>query len=306
EEIVRAMERRYGTANRIWVMDRGMVSEETIAFLKSGHRRYIVGTPKPLLKRFERELLREDWHEVREGVEVKLVRSPEGDKEQFILCRSRERLEKDWAILRRFEERIEERLRRMAARCERCRRDPQKVEREVGRVLGQNTRAARLFDVRVERTSDGRARLSWTRREEVRDWATLSAGCYLLRTNVRDWSDEELWKAYIQLTEAEAAFRIEKSDLALRPIWHQTEDRVLAHILVCFVAYVLWKTLAGWCRQAGLGDEPRRVLSELSEIRLVDVVLPTRGGPEIRKRCITRPTDHQAILLEKLNLRLPK
>ncbi len=305
EEIVRAMERRYGTANRIWVMDRGMVSEETIAFLKSGHRRYIVGTPKPLLKRFERELLREDWHEVREGVEVKLVRSPEGDKEQFILCRSRERLEKDWAILRRFEERIEERLRRMAARCERCRRDPQKVEREVGRVLGQNTRAARLFDVRVERTSDGRARLSWTRREEVRDWATLSAGCYLLRTNVRDWSDEELWKAYIQLTEAEAAFRIEKSDLALRPIWHQTEDRVLAHILVCFVAYVLWKTLAGWCRQAGLGDEPRRVLSELSEIRLVDVVLPTRGGPEIRKRCITRPTDHQAILLEKLNLRLP-
>ena len=107
------------------------------------------------------------------------------------------------------------------------------------------------------------------------------------------------------MTEAEAAFRIEKSDLALRPIWHQTEDRVLAHILVCFVAYVLWKTLAGWSRQAGLGDEPRRVLSELSEIRLVDVVLPTRGGPEIRKRCITRPTDHQAILLDKLNLRLP-
>ena len=140
-------------------MDRGMVSEETIAFLKSGHRRYVVGTPKPLLKRFERELLREDWHEVREGVEVKLVRSPEGEEEQFILCRSRERLEKDRAILRRFEERIEERWKHMAAR---------------------------LFEVRVERTSDGRARLSWTRREEVRDWATLSAGCYLLRTNVRD------------------------------------------------------------------------------------------------------------------------
>ncbi len=164
-------------------MDRGMVSEETIAFLKSGHRRYVVGTPKPLLKRFERELMREDWHEVREGVEVKLVRSPAGDEEQFILCRIRERLEKDRAILRRFEERIEERLKSMAARCERRRRGPQKVEREVGRVLGQNTRAARLFDVRVEQTSHGRPRLCWTKREELCDWATLSAGCYLLRTN---------------------------------------------------------------------------------------------------------------------------
>src|SRR3990172_3956734 len=141
--------------------------------------------------------------------------------------------------------------------------------------LGQNTRAERLFDVRIGTTGDGRAHLAWKKLDERRDWATLSAGCYLLRSNVSNWSDDELWSAYIQLTEAEAAFRIQKSDLSLRPIWHQKEERVLAHILVCFLAYVLWKTLGQLCRQAGLGDEPRRVLDELAEIRLVHVVLPT-------------------------------
>jgi transposase len=230
----------------------------------------------------------------------------EEDPEIFILCRSQDRFQKEDAIVRRFEQKIEARLTRMQARCERQRRDVAKVEREVGRVLGQNTRAARLFDVRVERTAEGGARLSWSKREAVRDWATLSAGCYLLRTNVTDWSDEDLWKTYIQLTEAEAAFRIHKSDLSLRPIWHQKQDRVLAHILVCFLAYVLWKTLAQWCAKAGLGDEPRRVLSELCEIRQMDVVLPTREGIEIRTRCVSRPSDHQQILLDRLGLRLPK
>lgn len=147
--------------------------------------------------------------------------------------------------------------------------------------------------------------MSWSRREAARDWATQSAGCYLLRTNVTDWSDEELWRTYIQLTEAEAAFRIQKSDLSLRPIWHQKQDRVLAHILVCFLAYVLWKTLAALCQRAGLGDEPRRVLTELEEIRVVDVVLPTRQGIEIKKRCLTKPSDHQAILLHHLGFQLP-
>ena len=138
-----------------------------------------------------------------------------------------------------------------------------------------------------------------------RRWSQLSEGRYVLRTNVRDWSDEELWKAYMQLTDADAAFRIHKSDLRLRPIWHQKQDRVLAHILVCFLAYVLWKTLAQLCQRAGLGNEPRRVLDEISEIRAVDIVLPTRHGPDIRRRCITRPSEHQAILLAKLQLDLP-
>ena len=111
--------------------------------------------------------------------------------------------------------------------------------------------------------------------------------------------------AYIQLTQAEGAFRIHKSDLSLRPVWHQKEGRVDAHILVCFLAYVLWKTLGQLCRQAGLGDEPRRVLDELRKIRVVDVVMPTQSGTTLRKRCITRPTEHQAILLQRLGLHLP-
>ena len=318
EHIVTTMEQRYGKSDRIWVMDRGMVSDDNIDFLREGGRRYIVGTPKSMLRKFEAELLKDDWNTIREGLEVKLCSWPrdgdeaadkgstDEDKETFILCRSRDRSEKEEAIVRRFEQKIETRLVSMTARCERQRRDPMKVEREIGRLLGQNTRAAKLFEVTVEKTKHGSARIEWKKAETARDWATLTAGCYLLRTNVTDWSDEALWKAYIQLTEAEAAFRIHKSDLKIRPIWHQKEDRVLAHIFVCFLAYVLWKTLGQMCERAGLGSEPRRVLDELSELRMMDVVLPTRSGIDIRRRCISKPTDHQQILLDRLKLRLPK
>jgi hypothetical protein len=305
EHIVETMEQRYGKSHRIWVMDRGMVSEENIAFLKEHGRRYILGTSKSHLKKFEQQLLEADWHTVHEGVDVKLCQSPEGDAETFILCRSRDRRQKDEAILRRFEERIAARLTAMQARCEKQRRDPQKVERDVGRLLGQNARAAGLFDVEVKADEQGGAKLTWRTITDRRDWATLSAGCYLLRSNVSDWSAEDLWQAYMQLTEAEAAFRIHKSDLSLRPIWHQKQDRVLAHILVCFLAYVLWKTLAAVCENAGLGHEPRRVLDELSHLRRIDVLLPTKNGPTLRRRCITKPTDHQAILLHHLGLTLP-
>lgn len=128
----------------------------------------------------------------------------------------------------------------------------------------------------------------------------------MLRSNIHDWTPEELWKAYIQLTEAEDAFRIQKNDLRIRPIWHQKEERVLAHILVCFLAYVLWKALEGQCRQAGLGDEPRKVFYELSQIKLTDVILPTRNGKEIRLICVGTPSKHQRILLQYLKLNLPK
>ena len=321
QHIVETMEERYGKSDRIWVMDRGMVSEDNIDFLREGGRRYIVGTPKSMLKKFEAELLKDNWNTIRDGLEVKLCARPRDDgnaseadeasnaaqdKEIFILCRSRDRSKKEESMVQRFEQKIEQRLVAMTDRCQKQKRNPMKVEREIGHLLGQNTRAAKLFDVTVEKTADGHARLKWEKIEAIRDWATLSAGCYLLRTNVTDWSDEELWKAYIQLTEAEAAFCIHKSDLKIRPIWHQKEDRVLAHIFVCFLAYVLWKTLGQMCQQAGLGNEPRRVLAELSELRMMDVVLPTRSGTEIRKRCLSKPTDHQQILLDSLKLRLPK
>jgi len=304
KEIVETMEKRYGKADRIWVGDRGMMSEKNVDFLKQGKRRYIIGAPKSALKKFEQELLREDWQSIRDGLAVKLCPSSDGE-ETFILCRSRDRREKEKAMHERFEKRIEEGLKKIEVSCSKKKCEPVKIATRVGKLMGRNTRAAGLFHVDVKTEPDGRAKLVWRKVEAWRDWAQLSEGCYLLRSNVTDWSAEDLWKAYIQLTEAEAAFRIHKSDLRIRPIWHQKDERVLAHILVCFLAYVLWKTLGEVCRAAGLGSEPRRVLAELGKITVVDVVLPTRSGVEIRRRCVTRPNDHQAILRQRLGLQLP-
>ncbi len=176
--------------------------------------------------------------------------------------------------------------------------------RRIGRLLERYNRASPLFDIDVKEL-DGKLDLSWTIHDTYIDWARLSEGHYLLRTNIPDWTPEDLWRAYIQLTEAEAAFRIHKQDLRLRPIWHQREDRVQAHILVCFLAYVLWKCLGQMCKQAGIGNEPRTVLQEIKNLTLIDVVLQTRTGTEIRLRCVSKPEQHLAILLQKLNLRPP-
>jgi transposase len=281
-----------------------MVSEKNVEYLREGGRRYIIGKARNSLKKFERELLSEDWKQVHEGLEVRLVPAP-GSQEVFILCRSADRRAKEQAMHERFEKRIEEGLAKLAESCRKKRQQPGVMQRRVGRLLGRNSRAAALFEVRVEADSSGAAQLRWSRSETWREWARLSEGCYVLRSNVTDWSAEELWRAYIQLTEAEAAFRIQKSDLQLRPVWHQRQDRVEAHILVCFLAYVLWKALGAICSQAGLGNEPRQVFEELSEISMVDVVLPTRTGQIIRKRCVSRPTEHQTILLQHLGLDLP-
>ena len=304
EEIVERIERLYGRAQRIWVLDRGMVSEENVRFLKQAQRRYIVGTQKGVLKRFERELRAADWHRVREGLEVRVCPAP-GGEEIFLLCRSAQRRQKEQAMHERFEKRIEEGLEKIAARCRKRKPLPAAVGQRVGRLLGQNSRAAGAFQVQIDVDADGFAKFRWKKIDRWREWARLSEGCYVLRSNVTDWSPEELWHAYMQLTEAEAAFRIQKTDLELRPIWHQKQERVEAHILVCFLAYVLWKALAQLCQRAGLGNEPRKVFQELAELSLVDVVLPTRNGVTIRKRCLSRPTEHQAILLQHLNLHLP-
>jgi len=305
EEIVEVMENRYGKANRIWVMDRGMASSDNFEFLNEEGRKYIVGANRKQLKKYEAELLKKDWRTVHLGLEVKRVDSPDG-QEIFILCRSRDRAKKEKAMHYRFEQRIEESLIRMANGCEKRRYQLKVIERRVGKLLGRNSRAAGLFDIKVEKGSNGGAMVSWTKRDDWRDWSRLSEGCYMLRSNIRDWSPEELWKAYIQLTEAEDAFRIQKNDLKIRPVWHQKEERVLSHILVCFLSYVLWKTLGGLCSRSGLGDEPRKVFHELSQIKLTDVVLPTRNGKEIKLRCIETPTKHQQILLQHLKLNLPK
>ena len=230
--------------------------------------------------------------------------APGGD-EVFIVCRSAARRTKERAIHDRFEQRITEGLEKIAASCRKHTQSALAIAQRVGRLLGSNSRAAKLFHVDVAADERGAAAVTWTMSSIWRDWARLSEGCYVLRSNLVEWTAEDLWTAYIHLTDAETAFRIQKSDLELRPIWHQKETRVQAHILVCFLAYVVWKTLSRWCHAAGLGEEPRKVLAELSQIRLVDVILPTRDGLELRKRCVSCPTEHQAILLQRLGLSLP-
>jgi Transposase DDE domain/Domain of unknown function (DUF4277) len=304
EEIVETMERRYGIADRIWVLDRGLISDDHVTWLKAHERQFIVGTPKSWLRRFERELATASWQHVRDGVEALLCTAPDGD-EVFVLCRSAERQAKERAMHARFEQRILEGLQVIATSCQKRAQSPVAIAQRVGRLLGRNSRAAKLFQVEIGTDARGAAAITWTTSTKWREWAHLSEGCYLLRSNLVDWRVQDLWTAYIHLTDAETAFRIQKTDLQLRPIWHQTEARVQAHILVCFLAYVLWKTLGQWCHAAGLGEEPRQVFAELAQIRLVDVVLPTRNGIELRKRCISRPTEHQAILLQRLGLSLP-
>lgn len=310
EEIITAMEARFGLAQRIWVMDRGMVSAETLAWLQATGRRYLVGTSRGELRKWAPALTdAHAWATVRAGVEAKTCRGPDGT-ETFVLVRSVERREKEQAIHARFIQRLESSLTRIAARLARARRpvDRGRLERQLGRLLGQNSRAAGRYviDVTPDLGVPAGCRLGWTVRPEWDDWARWSEGCYVLRTNIADWPPEALWQTYIQLTDAEAAFRIQKGDLGLRPIWHQRPDRVQAHILVCFLAYVLWKTLEQWQHRAGLGQSPRTVLAELHRIQSADVILPTTDGRELRLRCVVRPDPTQAALLDRLGLELPQ
>lgn len=368
QEIVEAIEQKYGRAHRIWVMDRGLVSEENLAFVRGRQGSYLVGTPKASLRKFEAHLLDQDWEQVEAGVEVKLVPSPDGH-ETFILARSAERRAKERAIHERFLARMEAGLKKLQAAIQSGRLcDEAVAQRRLGRLQGENPRAAKAFDVTIERagaqdtsssataestspeasqdhaaqdhaaqenaaqddarhvkTPRGQARkkskrsappspqlcLTWQRNARWSEWARLSEGCYLLRSNLNQTDPQTLWKHYIQLTDAEWAFRITKDELVLRPIWHQKEDRVKAHILVCFLAYAMWKTLASWMRRSGLGDAPRSLLAELSKIKTADVVLPVMASPdrpprELHLRCVTEPNPEQQLLLHRLGLRLPK
>ena len=148
--------------------------------------------------------------------------------------------------------------------------------------------------------------MTWRERGDWTEWADVTEGAYILRSNITEWSAEELWNLYIQLTEAEAAFRIQKSELKIRPVWHHTAERTKAHILVCFLAYALWKALAGWQKKARLGSSPRTILEEFQRVDSTDVVLPLESGQELRLRCIVQPDEAQRPLLAHLGLKLPR
>jgi transposase len=314
QAVVEAMEAKYGQAKRIWVMDRGMVSEKNLEFLRGRDASYIVGTPKAMLRNFEQHLVTKDWHEVQAGVEVKLVPGPDGT-EMYVLARSTDRREKEKAMHERFVGRLEAELKKLQAQTEKGRlRDSSVAHQRLGRLKERYWRASGAFDVKISSAPDtkGRTRLTvtWSRNTKWSDWSALSEGCYLLRTNLAETDPARLWKWYIQLTEAEWAFRIQKDELEIRPIWHQKEERVKAHILVCFLAYVLWKALAQWMKGAGLGDAPRTLVEEFAKIKSGDVVLTARsaGGRErpIRLRRVTTPDKAQKVLLHRLGLVVPQ
>lgn len=312
EEIVSTMERRFGRSDRVWVMDRGMTSEDNLAWFWQTKRRFLVGTPKAELKKWEQQILEEkDWSQVREGLEVKLCQGPDG-RETFVLCRSADRRKKEAAMHEKFSAHIEDGLQSLKRRLDGSKKKVGRggVERQIGRLLQRNSRAAGCFaiEVKEEATHPCGLSLTWSSNAAWQKWAAATEGCYILRTNITDWTPEDLWRTYIQLTEAESAFRVQKSQLSIRPVWHHRTDRAQAHIFVCFLAHALWKTLEQWQARARLGNSPRTLIDEFARIQAADVILPTAEHPsrELRIRCVTRPDTAQQHLLDRLGLRLPQ
>jgi len=307
EDIVDLMEKKYGRAQRIWAMDRGMVSEDNLDYLRKREALYIVGTPKGRLRHFERELLeRANWREVEPGVEVKLIDHPDGQgRERYVLCRSVARHEKEAAMLQRQRDRLRAELMQIDASLKRRPQKPEAIERRIGKWLGRNTAAEKVFQVEVITKSGDAVGLRIEEDESKLNWAEAAQGAYLLRTNCPEQDPQKLWRWYIQLTEVEDAFRVGKSDLGLRPVYHHREDRVQAHILVCFLALAMWRSLEMWLRSKGLGDCARQVLEQMATIHSMDVVLPIKGNTNLRLRLVAKPEKLTADLIARMQLRLP-
>lgn len=317
ETILRMVERKYGKARRVWVMDRGLVSEENLEAIRKRGGQYLVGTPRSQMKKFEAELLQPDWIQVRPEVEVKQVATgPE--EETYILCRTAGRKEKEKAMRQRFSTSMELALRRLEKTIATGRlKDRNKMERRLGKIQARHPQVNDLYEVALENTPQG-TRLLWKMKEERRAWRELREGSYMLRTNLAADSPEQLWSKYMQLTEAEASFRALKSELSIRPLFHQKEPRVKAHVLVAFLGYALWVTLKHLlkrCQAPASTDadvknsqplSPRKALDLLSTLHSADIVLPTTDGREIRLRRVTEPSAEQKLLLHQLSLDLPE
>ncbi len=306
KDIMARMEQLYGKASRIWVFDRGVASERNLDALRAEGGLYLVGTPRTLLRKVERSLLERDFKVVREGIEVRLVPAPDGSQDTFILCRSAQRQEKEAAIHLRFEKQMEEGLTRLQNAIASGRlRDRDTLQQRLGRLKLTCSRVARAYTITVEGEGPSLA-LSWAKDEAKATLLRQTEGAYLLRTNLTGHSEEELWHMYMQLNDAEAAFRTLKQDLSIRPIHHQLQDRVKAHVLVCFLAYALYRTLDRLAKQKGLGLSPRRILAALGTIKSGDIILPLVDGRELRLRRVSRPDRAQARLLQTLGLTLPE
>ena len=319
ETMLRMVERKYGKARRIWVFDRGIVSEENLQAIRKRGGQYLTGTPRSQMKQFEAELLKDDWTRVRPEVEVRKIAIPQGE-ETYILCRTAGRKEKEKAIRSRFSNSMERALKALEKTIVTGRlKDRNKMERRLGKIQARHPQVNDLYDVALRDTAEG-VRLFWQIREDRKSWRESREGAYLLRTNLQAETAEQLWSKYMQLTEAEASFRALKSELSIRPLFHQLEPRVKAHVMVAFLGYALWVTLKHVLKrrpaivpapsESGVDNaepmSPMRAIALLSTLQSADIVLPTTDGREIRLRRITEPTSEQKSLLRQLGITLPE
>jgi len=303
EEMIEIVEGKYGKARRIWIFDRGIVSEENLAMLRRKKGQYLVGTRRSELKKYEEELLDKNWHSVREDVEVKLIPTGKGE-ETYVLCRAAKRGAKEEAMRETASKKLEKRLTKLAQRIERGKlKDRTKIERRIGAILGKYSSVSDLYEVKLKN-----GRLIWKIDKEKIRWCKAREGAYLLRTNITEKDPGQLWEKYMQLTEAEAAFRVLKSELAIRPIWHQKKERVQAHILVAFLGYALWVTLKHTFKNAGSDYSPARALDALKRIHSGDIIMRTVGFEkyDIRLRRVFCPDEEQKRLLDILKITLPE
>ena len=296
------IEQRYGKANRIWVMDRGVPTEDSLVKMRQMGASYLVGTPKGRLTKLEASFLTQPWQRVRDGVEVKRLAN---DEDTYVLAQSGARIEKERAMRRR-------RLRRFVSRLQALRgqlltRD--QLLMKLGAAKHEAGRAANLVKITLpgadSKTTVASALEFTLDRNKLRK-VRRREGRYLLRTNLGDRDPAQLWTFYIQLTEVEQAFKELKHDLAVRPIYHRTEERIEAHIFVAFLAYCLQVTLKARLKRLAHGLTPAEVLMKFKTIQMVDVHLPTTDGRELVLSRYTQPEAEHRMLIEQLGLRLPK
>ena len=300
------IEKLYGKANRIWVMDRGIPTEKVLEQMRASDPpiHYLVGTPKGRLSKLEAELLKCSWQEARPKVRVKLL--PQPGEDLYVFIESEDRLDKERAIrLRKLRELIE-RLKQLQGRKQRLSRDELLVA--VGQAKEQAGRVFKLLEIQWPETAEGVDARSFRfklRRDKYRLWRRRE-GRYLLRTNLTGSDPKVWWEYYLQLVEIEAVFKNLKDDLLLRPIFHQKESRIEAHIFVAFLAYCLSVTLRGHLRKLAGGLTPRAVLEKFAAIQMVDAHFPTTDGRELIFRRYTQLEKDQKILLAQLGWELPE
>lgn len=294
------IESLYGKARRVWVMDRGIPTEQTLSDMRDEALQYLVGTPRAKLNTLEKQLLELQWRQVRQDVQVKLLAQ---DGEVYVLARSSDRRKKEKGMRRKKLRRLWDGLRQVQRNC----RSRDRLLERLGALKHEAGRAAKLVEITVPPVGSKvtpetfRFRL---KADELRR-ARRREGSYLLRTNLTAAEPETLWELYVQLTQIEAAFRCLKTDLQIRPIHHQLEHRVEAHILVAFLAYCLMVTLRSQLVVHAPGLTPKAVLENLAAIRMVDVFLPTTDGRCLVMPRYTQPEAEHQMILQRLDLSLP-